>query len=28
VDYNNQKRVPKRSYHWYRQVIENNGVME
>ena len=28
VDCNTRKRTPKRSYHWYRQVIENNGVME
>ena len=28
VDYESQKRIPKRSYNWYRQVIEQNGVME
>jgi beta-glucosidase len=26
VDYQNQKRVPKDSYHWYRQVIAGNGA--
>lgn len=28
VEYATQKRIPKRSFHWYRQVIEDNGVWE
>lgn len=27
VDYATQKRIPKLSYHWYQQVINNNRVM-
>ena len=27
VDYATQKRVPKLSYHWYKQVIRSNSVV-
>jgi len=25
TDYQTQKRIPKKSYYWYKQVIANNG---
>jgi len=28
VDYESQKRTPKRSYVWYRQVIRQNGIAD
>jgi beta-glucosidase len=28
VDYSSLKRTPKRSYNWYREVVQNNGVPE
>ena len=26
VDYNDLKRIPKKSFYWYKKVIENNGT--
>ena len=26
VDFENQKRTPKDSFYWYRDVIERNGL--
>jgi beta-glucosidase len=28
VDFSSGKRIPKKSFSWYREVIENNGVWE
>jgi beta-glucosidase len=28
VDYSTLERIPKQSYHWYREVIQANGVVE
>jgi beta-glucosidase len=28
VAYSNQRRVPKSSFHWYREVIASNGMVE
>lgn len=28
VNYENQARIPKKSYHWYKDVIAQNGVWE
>jgi beta-glucosidase len=28
VDFDSLKRIPKKSYEWYKEVIANNGVVE
>lgn len=27
VDYKTQKRIPKLSYHWYKEVVRTNSVV-
>lgn len=28
VDYDTQRRIPKQSYHWYSEIIQQNGLWE